>query len=116
MSVSLSDVSARRWSVSVTGSSVIMLAMVMPLFWFFASRTGHSLLENYNEGWNALYIDRVNSGGALYPGPDELLLNNYPPLSFVIVAGLARLVGDAMTAGRLVSAASFVIVAVMIGL
>lgn len=116
MSALLDDSHSRWRSASLFGSATLMAAMCLPLFWFFASRTGHALLENYNEGWNALYIDRVNAGAALYPGPDELLLNNYPPLSFVLVAGLSRLVGNAMIAGRLASAAAFLIVAAMIGL
>ena len=101
--------------IILIGGALIMLALALPLFWFFASRTGHVLLENYNEGWNALYVDRVNAGQPLYPGLDVLLLNNYPPLSFVIVAKVARLTGDAMTAGRLVSTGAFVVVALMIG-
>src|SRR5262245_39716398 len=35
-----------------------------------------------NEGWNAYHVDDVLSGRPLYPSKDELVGNNYPPLSF----------------------------------
>lgn len=101
-------------SVGIALSGATMLALLVPLFWSFADRSFHVLLENYNEGWNALYIDRAKAGVALYPGADELLLNNYPPLSFYLLAGVSRLVGDAMVAGRLMSAASFLVVTALV--
>lgn len=101
-------------STGIALCAATMLALLLPLFWSFAGRSFHVLLENYNEGWNALYIDRVNAGAALYPGADELLLNNYPPLSFLLVAGVSRLIGNAMVAGRLVSAGSFLMVTALV--
>ena len=106
-----------RWrALCLSLGALGMLLLLLPLFWSFAGRSFHMLLENYNEGWNALYIDRVNAGATLYPGADELLLNNYPPLSFLLVAGVAKLTGSAMVAGRLVSVAAFLAVAGLIGL
>lgn len=106
-----------RWRGLVLLSGALgMATLLAPLLWSFASRSFDVMLETNNEGWNALYIDRVFGGGALYPGADELLLNNYPPFSFILVAAVAKLTGSAMAAGRLVSVAGFIVVACLIGL
>ena len=92
-----------------------MLALFAPLFWFYASRVGRILLENHNEGWNALFTDRAMQGGALYPGPGEMVLNNYPPLSFYIVGQVGRLMGSAIDAGRLVSCVALLVTGLLVG-
>jgi hypothetical protein len=56
-----------------------------------------------NEGWNAYHADAVLRGGTLYPPPDGLVANNYPPLSFYVVGALARLFGDPLYVGRALS-------------
>jgi len=56
-----------------------------------------------NEGWNAYHADAVLRGGMLYPPPGGLVANNYPPLSFYIVAALSRLFGDPLYVGRALS-------------
>lgn len=71
---------------------------------------------NYNEGWNAYQIERAMASRPLYPPSDALVTNNYPPLSYYAVGGVSRLVGDHIIAGRLVALASFLLVAVEIGL
>jgi hypothetical protein len=63
-----------------------------------------------NEGWNAAHALAVMAGQPLYPPSDSLMVNNYPPLSFYIVAMLARLTGDAVVAGRILSLLSFLAV------
>lgn len=81
--------------------AVIVLLALGRLWWLPA----HASL-NINEGWNAGHVARAFGPGSLYPAPDALRANNYPPLSFLVV-GLARLiVGDAIVAGRIVSLAS----------
>ena len=58
-----------------------------------ASRAALSTMRmplNYNEGWNAYHALSVAQGRALYPPADALLPNNYPPLSFHLVAGVGR--------------------------
>ena len=65
---------------------------------------GAPILKNYNEGWNAYRIAAATTAPAtLYPAKASLLTNNYPPLSFFLVGGLARLTGDAIIAGRIVA-------------
>ena len=69
--------------------------------------TRHVALDP-NEGWNAAHALRLMAGGPLYPPHDGWMVNNYPPLSFYLVAGLTHLTHDAVIAGRLLSALSFV--------
>jgi hypothetical protein len=64
-----------------------------------------------NEGWNAYHADAAMGRMPLYPAPDQLITNNYPPLSFYIVGGLGWLIGDPVLAGRLLSLASLALVA-----
>ena len=62
------------------------------------------ILKNYNEGWNAYRIAAaMNDPGTLYPPRASLMTNNYPPLSFFLVGLMAKLTGDALIAGRVVS-------------
>src|SRR5262249_13302179 len=59
-----------------------------------------------NEAWNAYHVDDVLFGRPLYPSQDDLLSNNYPPLSFHVVAFLAHWLGDPIYVGRLLSLVS----------
>ena len=52
-----------------------------------------------NEAWNAWFIDALQSGNPLYPSRNELIVNNYPPLSFYLAALVAKLTGDTIMAG-----------------
>lgn len=63
-----------------------------------------------NEGWNAFYADAAFGRMPLYPSPDKLITNNYPPLSYYIVGGLGHLVGDPILAGRLLSLAAVLVI------
>src|SRR5437868_11040222 len=38
-----------------------------------------------NEGWNAAHALALLAGHGLYPPPQSLMVNNYPPLSFYLV-------------------------------
>src|SRR5260370_33126607 len=56
-----------------------------------------------NEGWNAYHADAAVGGGALYPSPDTLIVNNYPPLSFYVLGLLGRVFCDPLYVGRVLS-------------
>jgi hypothetical protein len=71
--------------------------------------------RGYNEGWNAYHAEAVLSERPLYPEPDELFPNNYPPLSFALVALTGRVIPDALRAGRLLSLLAFLALVVEIG-
>lgn len=60
-----------------------------------------------NEGWNAYHAAAAMSGAPLYPGPNTLFFNNYPPLSFYLVGALGALLGDNIVAGRVFSLLGF---------
>src|SRR3954452_21315861 len=70
------------------------LVIVWPIW-----RAGLPLEIWGNEGWNAYNADAA-AAGHLYPPPDALIGNNYPPLSFLLIGGLARQFGDALYIGR----------------
>ena len=52
----------------------------------------------------------------LYPSADQLITNNYPPLSFYIVGLIGRFVGDPVLAGRLLSLVAVIAIAMAIAL
>ena len=63
-----------------------------------------------NEGWNAFQALAVASHKPLYPHPLALIANNYPPLSFYIMAAVGHVLNDNIVAGRIVALVSFFIV------
>ena len=69
-----------------------------------------------NEGWNAAHALALLAGQALYPPPQSLMVNNYPPLSFYLVAAVTTVTGDAVLAGRLVAFLAFLASCAGIGL
>jgi hypothetical protein len=69
-----------------------------------------------NEGWNAYFADAAMGKMPLYPSADQLITNNYPPLSFYIVGLVGRFVGDPVLAGRLLSLLAVVAIATAIAL
>jgi hypothetical protein len=57
-----------------------------------------------SEGFNAYHADTALSAPAtLYPPPDGLIANNYPPLYYFLTGGLAQVFGDAVYVGRAIS-------------
>src|SRR5947207_14236784 len=52
----------------------------------------------------------------LYPSVDQLITNNYPPLSFYIVGLVGRFIGDPVLAGRLLSLVAVVAIGTAIAL
>ena len=71
---------------------------------------GAHVILNTTEGWDAVNASRVFGPGHLYPPPGSMFSDNYPPLSFLLVALLGKLVGSEMLAGRLLTLAGFAFV------
>lgn len=67
-----------------------------------------------NEGWNAYLAKAAAAGTPIYFPLSDFRVNNYPPLSFYVVAAVMRLVHDAVFAGRIVAWASFLAIGVSI--
>jgi hypothetical protein len=64
-----------------------------------------------NEGWTAYHAAAAVSGAPLYPPSGAPVYNNYPPLGFYPIGGLGRLIGDTVLAGRILSVAAFLAIA-----
>ena len=77
---------------------IATLSMVWPTY-----RSFLNIKVNENEAWNAYYADAALGSMPLYPAPDQLITNNYPPLSFYLLGAVGRLIGDNILAGRLIS-------------
>lgn len=97
----------RRVSVMIGCLALLTaLAALWPIYRAFLT-----IEIDTNEGWNAYYADAAMGRMPLYPAAHQLIANNYPPLSFYIVGGLGRLIGDAVLAGRLLSLAAVLVIA-----
>jgi len=97
----------RPYRVTVLWLSALALALLaypaVRLFWDYEI--------DINEGWNAYHQLRAIAGQPLYDTGSPLFFNNYPPLSFYVVGALAKLIGDPLIAGRLVSLAAIAAIA-----
>jgi hypothetical protein len=100
---------AARLRVTDRRSALVALGLALlcvPQFMRAALSVGVRAPQDFNEGWNAMHAAALAAGAALYPAADGLFLNNYPPLSFHLLAALANWTGDAIAAGRALSLAS----------
>lgn len=90
-----------------TGAQIALLAALAAYFMAWPVwRAGFPIEIAPNEGWNAYHADAAMGAAALYPPTDTLIVNNYPPLSFYLVGGLAQVFGDALYLGRVLSLAA----------
>jgi hypothetical protein len=67
------------------------------------------------EAWNGYFQDAAAAGLPIYPAPDGLVGNNYPPLSFYAIGLLGKALGiDNLFVGRAVSLIALLAVAIEI--
>jgi hypothetical protein len=92
---------------------MLALACVPATIRTIASIPAHAPLD-YNEGWMAYHAQSVSVGRPLYPTPPRFFINNYPPLSFYVLAAIGRASGDPIAAGRALALATFVIVTLLL--
>ena len=90
-------------------AGLLILGMAIQLVHPIAT-IGFVMPKNYNEGWNAYHAARLAAGEALYDG-NAWRPNNYPFVSFYVIAALKPLFGDVLIAGRAVSLASLAAIA-----
>lgn len=96
-----------RW---VFRGLMILLAAVCGLFlWRTVLMVPALVPLDPNEGWNAYHASAAFT--ALYPPADSYLVNNYPPLSFYLVAALQPFISDAIIVGRILSLVATAVVA-----
>ncbi len=110
----MSNEAARRGTflLALLLGSLVVLALGAELFTLNAH-----ILKNYNEGWNAYHIMAASRDpAALYPPQESFFGNNYPPLSFFLAGAVAKLTGDAIIAGRIVSFACVIGTGLCLGL
>jgi hypothetical protein len=87
-----------------TRAQIALLALLAAYFMVWPVwRVGFPIEIAQNEGWNAYHADAAMGAAPLYPPTDTLIVNNYPPLSFYVVGGLAQVFGDALYVGRVLS-------------
>src|SRR5260370_13185033 len=87
-----------------TRAQIALLAVLAVYFMVWPVwRVGFPIEIAQNEGWNAYHADAAMGAAPLYPPTDTLIVNNYPPLSFYVVGGLAQVFGDALYVGRALS-------------
>jgi hypothetical protein len=99
-----STAASSRAGLSKTQAASALFAIMAAVFLAWPVwRLGLPLEINRNEAWNAWFIQAVLEGARLYPASNELIINNYPPLSFYLTAAAAKLTGDAIVAGRLLA-------------
>ncbi len=91
-------------------SCIVFLSFVWPCYRAFLP-----IMVNTNEGWNAFFSDAAMGKMPLYPSLDKLITNNYPPLSFYVVGGFGKILGDPILAGRILSLLAIIIIAFCIG-
>ncbi len=85
-------------------ASIAALAILAAIYFIWpVCRACLPMEIDYNEAWHAYHADAIRDGQALYPEPDGLAANNYPPLSYYLVGGIAAATFDAVYVGRVLS-------------
>ena len=102
-------------SISEAALAILLLA-VLPLFVRNLLAIPVLAPLDPNEGWNAAHALALMAGQALYPPPQSLMVNNYPPLSFYLLAALTHHGHDVIVMGRWLSMLAFVATGACIGL
>lgn len=92
-------VSCAKWNGMMLAAIVtlVLLAYVSPV-----ARCFMRLEINYNEGWNA-YNARIATAHSLFSAKPTWTVVNYPFLSFFIIGQLAKIFGDPLYVGRVMS-------------
>ena len=94
-------------SIKANGWHIALIALIAAYFLIFPIYRGFFPLEIApNEGWNAYHQDAAFGSRPLYPATGELIVNNYPPLSFYAISWIASWAGDALFVGRALSVAA----------
>jgi len=107
----------RQISLPACGDRATVAAMAMLAALYAAWPIWRALFPleiDIDEPWNAYWADAVREGRPLYPHPGALIVNNYPPLSFYIIAALSAISFDAVYVGRALSLAAVAITGVAV--
>ena len=89
----------RRLAIYVAVLAILVVYLLIWPVW-----RAQFLIEIWpTEAWNAYFQDAAAAGRQLYPPIDQLIGNNYPPLSFYAIGYLGHLFGDNLFVGRAIS-------------
>ena len=110
----MSAISGTGWRIDrvlLSGFFLVVAMCVALLLW----RATFQVSNNYNEGWNAYHVRGLLAGAPLYWPPGAWQTNNYPPLSFLLVAAVARLGADPLMAERTLASLAFLLCTWQVG-
>jgi hypothetical protein len=95
----------RPWlAILISGGAILALfGAAIVTSWFSYERALLPIEIDPNEAWNAWQSKALDH---LYPPPDALIINNYPPLYFYVLHGFERHGFEPIYAGRLLSMAA----------
>jgi hypothetical protein len=102
-SAPLQAVSQIPWRIAFGLLSVLAILVL----WFPLARISAQYAVNYNEGFNTQMAHAAVSGARLYGTAPEFVYTTYPPLSFYLIGGLGKILGDINAVGRWISLLSF---------
>jgi hypothetical protein len=95
------------------GAGIAVLAMLAAIYFAWPIwRATFPLAINVDDTWNAYNADAAFGPGSLYPAANDLITNNYPPLSFYLIGLLAKSGLDAAYIGRILSLLALMVTAV----
>ncbi len=100
----------------VIGVSTMLVLIVTPFLLYDFQRIGTTFPYGLNEGWNVFHTSRLLHGGPLYPPITGFPLTpvNYPPVSFLLVGGLAQITKSLLLTGRMVSLIAVLFVGMLV--
>ncbi|HYM04753.1 MAG TPA: hypothetical protein VET85_17505 [Stellaceae bacterium] len=110
MSAAPRSLSSFRWLLLIAVAVVLASAAIAALGNVLS--VGFLDEKNYNEGWNVYNTERLLNHETIYDD-DLWRVNNYPIVSFVVVAGVNYAVHDLLVSGRLVALLSFIAIGVL---
>jgi hypothetical protein len=91
---------------------ILSCFLIALLWWPVAKIPSHANETNF-DGFNLHYQEQIARGQKLYDHPPKWEWENYPPLSFHIVAILGRIINDINTAGRMLCLLAYLAIAVL---
>lgn len=106
----------RTPSISWSLALVVLTMLAIGVLWWPLMRIPAHDQVAYIEGANAYRQAEVASGGRLYGAQPGYVFAFYAPLSFHLVAGLGKVTGNAVVAGRWLSVASLFAIAILIAM
>jgi hypothetical protein len=94
----------------------VLSLFLLALMWYPVSKIGAHYTETNFDGFNLHYQEALARGEKLYGTPPQYTWENYPPLSFHLIAVLGSIINDLNTAGRWVCLFAYLAIGVFMAL